>query len=473
MYYIYIALILVILSIALRYYSAKRRIPQGAKEVPFVKGGIPFIGHGNQFAKNPLEFIRDAHNQYGDYFKIRIFGRDIVIVCDREACNEYFKSSEKKMSLYEILDDLYFSTGFSDDLTFFQTMINIVKKSVEVKYEKFAPKIMEEAEKMINRIKVQNNSELELKAEMSRFISNTSARCFIDIELTDEFYDILTDFSQLLNKIIVTTYFVPKWLITITANVVLKRYRQKMVKLLEPIIDVYIKDPSLKESKILHNAVNYVDQNGKKLTNDQIGDIVVCMLYISSENTALGLAHAMVDLSQNEKYWALVKEESEKYLDVGDVKSLFNSPILDACIMESARINSHLFAIMRKPKSGGEVLNGYYIGDAYSVALCEPILMRYEKAIEKFTNPDNYDPGRFLEPMNESKASNDIITWSSGVHICPGKMFALYELKAAMAMIVTTFNRFEIAKDKITELDFFSPAAFADRKAFVTFDKIC
>ncbi|QKF94739.1 cytochrome P450 [Fadolivirus algeromassiliense] len=479
MYAIYIGLGIVLITVIIRYLYTwylyaritRNQVPNGAKIVPLVDGALPLIGHSSQFSRDPIGFVRNAQKRYGNYFKIRLLNKDIVVICDREACNEYFKSSEKRLSLYEVLDGLYFSKGFSDNKSFFPTIITIIKRSVEVKYEKFADKIMDEAQRMITKLQA-SNREVDLKAEMSRFISNTSARCFVGIELTDEFFDILTKFSHLLNKIIVITYFVPKWLLNITVNRQLKVYRSQMIRLLKPTVMEYINNPDLKESKILRNAANFVDDNGKKLTWEQVAEIIICMLYISSENTALGLTIAMIDLSQKPEFWDAVKQESEKHLNDNNIRSLFDSPILEAAIMESARMNSHLFALMRKPRSVSDVLNGYYIGDAYSVALCEPLLMRYECSTDLYQDPNTYNPNRFLEPMCESKASSDIMTWGSSTHMCPGKMFALYELKAAMAMIVTTFKRFNIDKNKITDLDFFSPAAFADRKAFVKFEKL-
>lgn len=214
---------------------------QKEKSPKMVEGGWPIIGHGWKFSRDVIGFIREARKKYGDYFKIKLFSKEIIVVCDRNACNEYFTSKESSMSLYDILDGLYFSNGFSDDKDFFPTIIEIVKKSVEVKFDKFAPKIMDEAYKVNERLK-NIKGKINMKDEMSRFVSNTSARCFIGIELSDEFYGYLTKFSQMLNRVIVVTYLFPKWFLNVTVNLYLRYYRNKMTKLLEPVIQEYIDD---------------------------------------------------------------------------------------------------------------------------------------------------------------------------------------------------------------------------------------
>ncbi len=51
----------------------------------------------------------------------------------------------------------------------------------------------------------------------------------------------------------------------------------------------------------------------------------------------------------------------------------------------------------------------------------------------------------------------------AGIHLCPGKMFAIYEIKMAMALLTCHFERFDIPKD--IEKDYFSPSAFAEKKS--------
>lgn len=441
----------------------RRKAPEGYIDVPTVEWEFPIIGHGIQFSRDIIGFIRDATKKYGPVFRIKIFRTEIVVVSDRSLIDEYFKITEKNMSLYTVLDKLYFSDAFSDDPTTLPRIIKLVKSTIAVNFDQFAPKIIDEAKKMINRMKKQENlDDVDLPNELIRFVAYTSARCFMCYEMTDEFYAVLVKFTHFLNKIVPLTYFFPKSVLRMIFNKTLSEYRHEMTRMISPEIEKYRNDPSKKDSIVFRKAVDYYDDViGRKLTNTEIADVIVCLLYVSSENTALGLTATMVDLSRSEEFWNLVKNDSRIHLENNDVRSLFNSEILNACLMESARINTHIFALHRKPIDKN-VLGQYYVGGVDSVALCEPMLMNYEQATDVFKNPEIYNPDRFLKDK-EPYDTKSVMTWGSGVHLCPGKMFAIYEIKAAMALITNTFQRFNIEKKNITNKDYFSPSAFAER----------
>lgn len=116
------------------------------------------------------------------------------------------------MSLYDVLRNLYFGEAFSDNPKEFQKIISIVKKTVAVRFNEFIPKIKEEAQAMLERL---DNGKIDLRKEMIRFVTYTSASCFIGIKLNDALYSEIERFTNLLNKIVILTYFFPKWLLNI------------------------------------------------------------------------------------------------------------------------------------------------------------------------------------------------------------------------------------------------------------------
>ena len=437
----------------------------GYKNIPIVSGGLPIIGHGFAFSADVVGFVKKCYQRYGKVFKFKIFNKNIVVICDHNLKKEFFKDTEENMSLYQLLTNLYFADAFSDDPKNLPIIIKLVKSTVAVKFDTFVPKILDEAQKMINRLKNHVSQKISISSEMIRFVANTSARCFIGITMNDQFYDVLIKFTNLLNRIVVLTYFLPKWLLRITIGLKLAAYRKQMTKMLHAEIETYRHDLEKVDSLILRRSVDYVDDvSGYKLKNDDIGDIIVCLLYVSSENTALGLLNTMVDLAQNEEYWNKVKLDSAKYLGQNDIKGLFSSQIIDSCLMESARMGTHIFPIGRKPLKKDTIGEYFLDNDSIdNVSLCLPLMMSdNDVASDVFVDSETYDPSRYQNNSN-AKNSTNIMTWGSGSHLCPGKQFAIYEIKMAMALLTTTFKQFAIPK-KIAK-DYFSPSAFAEKKA--------
>ena len=145
-------------------------------------------------------------------------------------------------------------------------------------------------------------------------------------------------------------------------------------------------------------------------------------------------------------------------MDENDYKSLFNSAILEAVAMESARTNNHMFALNRKPK-GKTTIGGYDISDVDTVAVCGPMIMNFEGST--FKDSLSWNPGRFIGANAENKGPMDVVTWGAGTHTCPGKKFALYEIKAALALLAIKFEQPNITD--LGKMNYFSPSAFAER----------
>ena len=62
------------------------------------------------------------------------------------------------------------------------------------------------------------------------------------------------------------------------------------------------------------------------------------------------------------------------------------------------------------------------------------------RSSKHWSNPEAFDPDRFLEPKNLDIAKNSFMMFGGGVRICPGRQLAMTELKIITAMI---FRRYD------------------------------
>ncbi|AYV82663.1 MAG: putative lanosterol 14-alpha demethylase [Hyperionvirus sp.] len=434
---------------------------------------LPFVGNGLLFSSDIMGYVRECVKNYGKIFTIKIYRKNMTVITDRTFVGNYFRQTENNMSLYQALKTLYFADAFSDDASSLPTIISLVKSTISIKYETFIPKIKMEAERMIERMKKLDGQRIDITKEMIRFVACTSAQCFISMELTDEFYGHLVEFTNLLNQIVVMTYFCPKWILRQTIGVKLSGYRKKMTNLLNDEINKYRTDPQKEDSLVFRRCVDHLKpETDEKLTNQEIGDIIICLLYVSSENTALGLSNSLISLAQNPKWWDKIKGMSAKILAKGNMRELFGNELMNACVMESARTTTHIFPLNRTSMKEGMSLNGYVMDNVDTVALCEPMLMRYECAEDIYKNANCYNPERFIGPSKEKLDPKSLMTWGSGPHLCPGREFALMEIKTGIALVTNYFERFEIDPLQGNKLNYFSPSAFAEIHADVLIKNI-
>jgi len=192
---------------------------------------------------------------------------------------------------------------------------------------------------------------------------------------------------------------------------------------------------------------------------------------VSSENTALALTNVLADLTLHPEQWRKAKAEAEHYLGERDYKGLVNSKYLHACINESARHHSHVFAVSRKPQESAYI-GEYYVGDVDTLAMCE-LLLHFEgdAAAKVFSNPRLYSPERFLRKdgkAGEPFGPTSIMTWGAGLHHCAGKAFAFMEIKMAVALVLTNLQM-DLDHSQISKPGYFSPSGIADREVRAVF----
>lgn len=440
------------------------RIPAGLKRVPQVRGKFPLVGHGLEFSKDIIGCVRKWQKEYGNIFQVKIFRTNMIIITDRTLLADFFRARENDISLYKTLNRLFFGDAFTDDENFLSTIIDIVKSTIRVIYSEFIPKIEEEAKKMLFDMKKLNGKKIIISDVMMKFVARTSAKCFLCIDLTDRFYDDLMSFSHLLNRIVILTYFLPKPVLRLVLNPMLRYYRNKMIRQLKPLIQSYRLDLSKKDSLVIRAAVDYRHPVTKQpITDDQISGILICLLYVSTENTALGLSSSVTDLAINTEYWEKVRKASKKYVIEGDFHGLVKScEIVEACFNESARMNTHVFPLNRYPVNKNMALGEYYVGNVESIGICAPLLMCEDLASDVYTNPTIYRPERFMGDEKESVRNLDLLSFGAFSHLCPGRQFAKLEIKIALALITNMFEPFDLG-DNIPENNYFSPSAFAER----------
>lgn len=213
-----IAIAIIVLTLfCLSYWRLNKPNPttfRGLKTIPKVKYCWPIVGHGIPFSKDVVGFIQQCIKEYGPVFQIKVFRKSIAVVCDPTLVKEYFRQTESEMSTYENLKSIYFDYAFSDNGDRLENIIEIMNKTVAVRFDEFLPIIIEEAQTMCQSL----DGDKLLTPMTIKFVARTSAKCFLGISLTDELYNALEDFTCLLNKVTSLTYFLPKWLLIQTVG---------------------------------------------------------------------------------------------------------------------------------------------------------------------------------------------------------------------------------------------------------------
>lgn len=167
---------------------------------------------------------------------------------------------------------------------------------------------------------------------------------------------------------------------------------------------------------------------------------------------SMALSHIMHELAARPEYIQILREELETELaSCGggslNSKSLANLAKMDSLIKEAIRLNpSGIVAWTRLATKPIRLPSNQVIPKGTMIAYCNP---RFNPTLEPCINSDEFDGLRFVKliekegPQARYKAdslSHDSLNFGYGIHACPGRAFAIAELKLIVAHIIINYD---------------------------------
>ncbi|KAJ9186740.1 hypothetical protein P3X46_002281 [Hevea brasiliensis] len=214
--------------------------------------------------------------------------------------------------------------------------------------------------------------------------------------------------------------------------------RERLSKILSDIISER-KEKRLLEKDLLGCLLNSKDEKGQVLTDDQIADNIIGVLFAAQDTTASSLTWIVKYLHDNPKLLEAVKaEQKEIYKMNGEGSQPLswnqtrNMPFTSKIVLESLRMASIISFTFREAVADVEY-NGYLIPKGWKVM---PLFRNIHHNPEYFSDPHNFDPSRF----EVAPKPNTFVPFGSGVHVCPGNEFAKLEMLIITHHLTTKFR---------------------------------
>ncbi|TVU05559.1 hypothetical protein EJB05_48725 [Eragrostis curvula] len=193
------------------------------------------------------------------------------------------------------------------------------------------------------------------------------------------------------------------------------------------------------ECRLLDTFMQWRDDSGAALTNDQIADNVIGVLFAAQDTTASVLTWILKYLHDNPKLLEAVKEEQmEVYKENDGGKEPLTwaqtrgMPLTHRVIMESMRMASIISFTFREAVDDVEY-NGFLIPKGWKVM---PLFRNIHHSPEYFWDPQTFDPSRFMA----SPRPGTFLPFGSGVHACPGNELAKLEMLVLVHRLVTSYR---------------------------------
>ncbi|MBD2504445.1 cytochrome P450 [Anabaena azotica] len=213
------------------------------------------------------------------------------------------------------------------------------------------------------------------------------------------------------------------------------RRRQQLDELLYQEIRERRQQPEANGEDILSLLLSARDENGQPMTDVELRDELMTMLFAGHETTAIALSWAL--------YWVhYVPEVRQKLLqelnslDIAnaDPTAITQLPYLNAVCSETLRITPVTFfsfpRVLKQPMN----FMGYNLPKGMMISPC--IYLTHQRP-DIYPEPELFKPERFLE---RQFSPYEFIPFGGGNRRCLGSAFALFEMKLVLATILSQYS---------------------------------
>ena len=180
------------------------------------------------------------------------------------------------------------------------------------------------------------------------------------------------------------------------------------------------------------------DEDGVGLSDKEVRDEVVTMLFAGNETTAVMLGWTMHCLAVHENVNATLREELRSTLDgrAPTLEDLPRMPYLKMTLHEVMRMYPPVWSIFRKVQHDSEV-GGFHIEGGHSIII-SPYTMHYHP--DFWPEPERFDPYRFTFKNERDRPKYAYIPFGAGRHLCVGKHLALLEAQIVTSILTQCFR---------------------------------
>ncbi|RUP47566.1 cytochrome P450 [Jimgerdemannia flammicorona] len=415
------------ISLAVALYLAQRWMNGDKESSPLVPYRFPIIGSTFEWNANPAKFIKDATEKYGSVFRIYINGRVQTIVgkdlVRNIVTNEDFNFIEAFHDIFDIDYMLRDGKKMGADLP------NLITKNITPNLKAYTPRVVRKLyESMDNWLGgVQDSITMENPVIMIQdMIANASASVFVGEELCNnkEFIHtskvVTTDIGNILLKIGLIglmprlSILYQRFLFTFMNPA--SKHIAVVCRVTGPEVERRMKeareqgDSWNRPRDILQDMIDQLPSDlpapfVTKTISNNFMSLIFASIHTTTQNSSLVL-YALADY---EEYVQELLDEQKAVLAEGEAE-----------------------------EPGVEF--GFSSNAIKKMAKLDSFLREFDEELQG-PDPENFNPWRFVNKNKQaSKVGIDFLRFGMGKHACPGRFFAIQEIKTIVSIIMRKYR---------------------------------
>jgi sterol 14alpha-demethylase len=423
-------------------------VTTGRREPPRVSGGESDNAHLDEYRHDPIALMARVRAECGDVGEFTMGHRDVVLLTGADANEFYFRAPEEQLDQAEAYPFMtpIFGKGIVFDAPPERRREMLHNQALRDKFMRgHAATIAAEVEGMV--ADWEDEGEIDLLKFFAELTIYTSSSCLIGgrfrRELDGRFAELYHDLEQGTDPIAYIDPYAP-----IESFRKRDQARVALVELVQGIMGRRADGPpSVDGDQDLLDVLMSVKQEdgSDRFSADQVTGMFISMMFAGHHTTSGTAAWTLIELLRHPQEMSAVNAELDAlYADGSEVsfQALREIPHLEAALKEALRLHPPLILLLRvamEDVTYGDfhIAAGKFVGASPSISNRIP---------EDFPDPDNFDPGRYLDDREEDRANPwTWIPFGAGRHRCVGAAFAMMQLKAIFSVLLQGWE-FEAAQ---------------------------
>jgi retinoid hydroxylase len=391
--------------------------------------GLPVVGETLDFFKDG-QFGQKRHKKYGSVFKTSLFGQPTIFLKGAEA-NQFILTHENQYFQVQWPPSLKALLGYSLSL-----QIGAMHQSRRrILAQAFMPRALSSYIDGLQQItdaytkRWADQKTLIWYPELRRYTLDVA--CKLLVGLDDGANTPLGEHFETWSGGLFSIPLNLPW----TRFGRAKRCRERLLKEIESII--LARQAQMQQAQAEHgdrphaqeDALSLLlraeDEDGARLTVDELKDQILLLLFAGHETLTSGLATFCLQVAQHPEILERLRAEQQRQPQAITLETLKEMTYLEQVLKEVLRLTPPVGGVFRKVLQDC-TYEGYQLPQNWSV-LCQ--IGSTHSSADHYPDPDVFDPERFSPERQEKQAKYSYIPFGGGVRECLGKEFARLEMK--------------------------------------------
>jgi len=415
-----------------------------SKTIPSGPAGHPLLGNLVEIRNDPLGFLLQAGENYGDIFFLRLGPRRVYVLNKAEYIQEVLIRQMKNIQKADLNKDLlgrFLGQGIlTSDGDFHKKQRKLVQPAFHPhRIDAYADVMVSYTQEMMAGW--QSDEIVDIDDRMMRLTMNIVSKTLFDADVSATANDVgeaIKVLQKLTSDDFKLGFMMPMWVPTAR-----NRKIRKSTQALDKTVLKFIQERRVSgddKGDLLSMLLMAQDEgDGSKMSDQQVRDEAVTLFAAGHETTSNALTWAWYLLSQN----PMVEQELHIELDavlnerLPTMADLAQLPYTEAIIQETLRLYPPAWILMSRTPLETIQIDGYQIDPGEWIWIAP--YMTHRKS-EYFADPEKFDPSRFLGERQREIPKYAYFPFGGGPRVCIGNSFALMEARLVLATIAQKFK---------------------------------